>query len=49
MNDILNLKSCNKIESHSSLNKEKVLCQQFKRTDSNRICCMGICIADNYY
>ena len=46
----LNLKS-NKTqkESRVSLDKEKILCNHCKRTVSNGIRCLGICVADNEY
>ena len=42
-------KTNHKIKSLDSLNKEKVLCNHCKRTASNGIRCMGICVADNDY
>ncbi len=40
----------NKInESLISMNKEKVLCDHCKRTASNGIRCLGICVSDNDY
>ena len=46
----LSLKS-NKTQKKSrvSLDKEKILCNHCKRTVSNGIRCMGICVADNEY
>ena len=38
-----------KIKSNFSDNKEPVLCNHCKRTSSNGIRCMGICVADNEY
>ena len=38
-----------KNRSKVSLDKEKVLCNHCKRTVSNGIRCMGICVADNEY
>ena len=35
--------------SSLSLNKEKILCNHCKRTASNRIRCLGMCVADNDY
>tara|TARA_A100000164_G_C21426361_1_gene548991 strand:+ start:197 stop:364 length:168 start_codon:yes stop_codon:yes gene_type:complete len=32
-----------------SLDKNKVLCKHCKRTASNGIRCLGICVADNDY
>ena len=31
------------------LDKDKILCNHCKRTSSNGIRCMGICVADNNY
>ena len=46
----LNLISNNsKKESRVSLDKEKILCNHCKRTASNGIRCLGICVADNDY
>ena len=39
----------NKKESLVSLDKEKILCNHCKRTASNGIRCLGICVADNDY
>ena len=39
----------NKKESRFSLDKEKILCNHCKRTASNGIRCLGICVADNDY
>ena len=36
-------------KKNESLNKEKVLCNHCKRTASNGIRCLGICVADNEY
>tara|TARA_B100000524_G_scaffold151026_1_gene76472 strand:- start:561 stop:722 length:162 start_codon:yes stop_codon:yes gene_type:complete len=35
--------------SQVSLEKEKILCNHCKRTSSNGIRCLGICVADNDY
>ena len=35
--------------SRISLDKEKILCNHCKRTASNGIRCLGICVADNEY
>ena len=39
----------NKKETRLSLDKEKILCNHCKRTASNGIRCLGICVADNEY
>ena len=36
-------------ESQSSVDKDKILCNHCKRTASNGIRCLGICVADNDY
>tara|TARA_A100000164_G_C21416813_1_gene544806 strand:- start:261 stop:422 length:162 start_codon:yes stop_codon:yes gene_type:complete len=38
-----------KKESLVSVAKEKILCNHCKRTASNGIRCLGICVADNDY
>ena len=38
-----------KKESRVSLDKDKILCNHCKRTSSNGIRCLGICVADNEY
>tara|TARA_X000000950_G_scaffold112982_1_gene142185 strand:- start:185 stop:346 length:162 start_codon:yes stop_codon:yes gene_type:complete len=38
-----------KKESRVSPDKEKILCIHCKRTASNGIRCLGICVADNDY
>ena len=38
-----------KKKSRVSLDKEKILCNHCKRTASNGIRCLGICVADNEY
>ena len=46
----LNLISDNsKKESRVLLDNEKILCNHCKRTASNGIRCLGICVADNDY
>ena len=39
----------NNKETRLSLDKEKILCNHCKRTASNGIRCLGICVADNEY
>ena len=38
-----------KIESHLSPAEEDILCNHCKRTASNGIRCLGICVADSDY
>ena len=46
----LNLTSAKpKKGSRVSLDKEKILCKHCRRTASNGIRCLGICVADNDY
>ena len=48
----LNLKEVSdktKKKSLFSLDKERILCNHCKRTASNGIRCLGICVADNDY
>ena len=47
--DLKKDKNSNEMEYLVSLNKEKVLCNHCKRTASNGIRCLGICVADNDY
>ena len=35
--------------SNVSVEKEKILCSHCKRTSSNGIRCLGICVSDNEY
>ena len=42
-------KNKNTNESRVSLEKENVLCKHCKRTPSNGIRCLGICVADSEY
>ena len=43
------IKNKDKIESNTFLEVEKILCNHCKRTSSNGIRCLGICVADNDY
>ena len=47
--DLKTDKNSNEIKYLISSNKEKVLCNHCKRTASNGIRCLGICVADNDY
>ena len=47
--DSISNKNEKKDESLVPLVKEKILCNHCKRTTSNGIRCMGICVADNEY
>jgi hypothetical protein len=41
--------SSNKIHSQVSSSKDSILCNHCKRTASNGIRCLGICVADSDY
>ena len=43
------IKDKTKKETRVSLDKERILCKHCKRTTSNGIRCLGICVADNDY
>ena len=45
----LDAMSGKKKESSFFLDKEKILCHHCKRTASNGIRCLGMCVADNDY
>ena len=47
--DSINEKNKKKNESRFLLEKEKILCKHCKRTASNGIRCLGMCVADNDY
>ena len=47
--DLISDKTKNKTKYEICLDKEKILCNHCKRTASNGIRCLGICVADNDY
>ena len=47
--DSINDKTKKRNNSRVLLEKEKILCNHCKRTASNGIRCLGICVADNDY
>ena len=47
--DLINNKTKKRIEPRPNLDKEKILCKHCKRTASNGIRCLGICVSDNEY
>ena len=47
--DLISDKTNNKNNSPISLKKDKILCNHCKRTASNGVRCLGICVADNEY
>ena len=42
-------KVIHKIKNHVSSNNEVILCKHCKRTSTNGIRCLGMCVADNDY
>ena len=46
---LISNKTKKKDESKLLLNQDKILCNHCKRTASNGIRCLGICVADNDY
>ena len=47
--DSISPKTQNNLIKHATFEEEKVLCNHCKRTFSNGIRCLGMCIADNDY
>ena len=47
--DLLSSKTQIKQETNFSSNRNKILCNHCKRTASNGIRCLGMCVADNDY
>ena len=47
--DLLSLKVHNVLKINSSLKEDAVLCNHCKRTASNGVRCLGMCVADNDY
>ena len=47
--DLIKLKVKNISKINPSSNKENILCNHCKRTASNGIRCLGMCVADNDY
>ena len=47
--NIIISKSPNKIIKHFGTKREIILCKHCKRTASNGIRCLGMCVADNDY
>ena len=47
--DLISNKTKKKNESKIFLDKDKILCNHCKRTATNQIRCLGICVADNDY
>ena len=47
--DLLNLKDQNNSEINLASKKDSILCNHCKRTASNGVRCLGMCVADNDY
>ena len=47
--DLLSIKFHNDLKINSSLKEDAVLCNHCKRTASNGVRCLGMCVADNDY
>jgi len=47
--ELISLKDCNNSKNNLSLEKDPILCNHCKRTASNGIRCLGMCVADNDY
>ena len=47
--ELIILKDQNSSEIKISLNKDPILCKHCKRTASNGVRCLGMCVADNDY
>ena len=47
--DLINLKIQNNSKINLPLKKDDILCNHCKRTASNGVRCLGMCVADNDY
>ena len=47
--ELLNFKDQNNSKINLSLEKDPILCNHCKRTASNGVRCLGMCVADNDY
>jgi len=47
--DLINLKVQNNSKINLPLKKDDILCNHCKRTASNGVRCLGMCVADNDY
>ena len=47
--DLIGLKDQNNLEIHLTSKKDPILCNHCKRTSTNGIRCLGMCVADNDY
>ena len=47
--DLIIFKDQNNLKINLTSEKEPILCNHFKRTTSNGVRCLGMCVADNDY
>ena len=47
--ELISLKDQNNLEINLSSKKDPILCSHCKRTLSNGVRCLGMCVADNDY
>ena len=47
--ELINLKDKNNSKINLDANKDRILCNHCKRTASNGVRCLGMCVADNDY
>ena len=47
--ELLSIKDQNNSEINLTLKKDPILCNHCKRTASNGVRCLGMCVADNDY
>ena len=47
--DLISLKDQNNSEIHLTSKKDVILCNHCKRTSTNGVRCLGMCVADNDY
>ena len=47
--ELISLKDQNNSEINSPSKKDRILCNHCKRTASNGVRCLGMCVADNDY
>ena len=47
--ELISIKDQNKSKIHFASKKDPILCNHCKRTASNGVRCLGMCVADNDY
>ena len=47
--ELISFKDQNNSKSNISFEKDSILCKHCKRTASNGVRCLGMCVADNDY